>query len=107
VIAPTQQLPCSRRVTAKFQINRSGWAYRTNEHIWDPRWTDFSDWNWPETGNLSGTSSWYDDFTFNVDDRGADYDGELNRADVWTTGGPNGSTWCYAINPKVTAVVIW
>lgn len=29
------------RVTARFQLNRSGWAYRTNEHAWDPRWTDF------------------------------------------------------------------
>lgn len=55
---------------------------------------------------LNGFTNWYDDFTFNVDDRGADYDGELNRADVWTTGGPNGSTWCYTVNPMVTAVVI-
>lgn len=90
-------------VKARFSIIRPGFAYRTNIHVWDTAWNDFSEWNFPETGNLNGATSWWDDFTFRVDESGAKYGATLNRADVYTSNG----TWCHSGNPTVDNVQIF
>lgn len=88
-------------VKGRFSINRPGYAYRTNIKVWDTAALDLSEWNWPETGNLNGGTSWWDDFTFTVDEAFEFYGAQLSRGDVYTSKG-----WCTTGRPKVDGVLI-
>jgi hypothetical protein len=85
--------------TARFALTMPANTYVMNEHVWDPLWYDFSDWRWTETGGLSGGTSWFDSFTFSVDDAGRGYSAELDGdVDVFngyfvTTGAQVDNVW--------------
>jgi hypothetical protein len=86
---------------SRFVLNRPGYAYRVNVHVWDTAAFDFSNWDFPDTGNLNGGTSYSDYFTFRVDENGY-YGAQLNRGDVYV-GGVN---WCSTGKPRVDDVHI-
>lgn len=88
---------------ARFSINRPGYAYRVNVHVWDTYWGDFSTWDFPDTGTLNGGRSYSDDFTFRVDESGQKYGAKLNRGEVYV----GGNNWCYTGVPTVDSVTIF
>lgn len=90
-------------VKSAFSINKPGYAYRTNVHVWDTSALDPSAWDFPDTGNLYGATSYWDDFVFDVDERGASYGAKLDRGEVSTSSG----TWCYTGVPQVDNVIIY
>jgi hypothetical protein len=86
---------------SRFVINRPGYAYRVNVHVWDTAAFDFSTWDFPDTGNLGGGTSYSDYFTFRVDENGY-YGAQLNRGDVYV----GGASWCSTGRPRVDDVHI-
>lgn len=86
---------------SRFVINRPGYAYRVNVHVWDTAAFDFSTWDFPDTGNLSGGTSYSDSFTFRVDENGY-YGAQLTRGDVYV----GGANWCSTGRPRVDDVHI-
>lgn len=88
-------------VQARFQINRPGYAYRVNVHVWDTAWNDFSEWDFPDTGSLYGGTSYEDSFTFRVDENNY-YGAKMNRGEVYV----GNNTWCYTGVPTVDDVWI-
>lgn len=86
---------------SRFVLNRPGYAYRVDVHVWDTADFDVSSWDFPDTGNLDGDTSYADSFTFRVDENG--YHGaHLTRGDVLV----GGFTWCTTGRPRVDDVRI-
>ncbi|MGH8893516.1 MAG: hypothetical protein ACRDWY_09475 [Actinomycetes bacterium] len=86
----------------KIGLNWSASTYRTNVHVWDTSWSDFSNWDFPRNGVL-GSRNYWNDRTFYVDESGAKYGAKLNRADFYI---PTKGKWCHTAGPKVDNVRI-
>lgn len=90
-------------VKGTFSVKWPATVYRTNINVWDTSWRDFTEWNFPETGNLNYATSWWDDFRFDVDESGEFYGAKLDRGDVYI---PSRNNWCVTAGPTVDNVQI-